>query len=232
VYILWCWKHEKVSETVNNTRSIIFIQVLIAMFILTACYTSSPSTTELSDDELIDMLLRDPSSSDVWDAEAEFILRKPTSPSVAFALVEVLAYPRHDTSMAGKALVSMGKNAEPTIPQLIFLLKHDRDEVRLWATIVFASIGDSATCAVPSLAPGLWDSDMFVRTATAISLTEITGLDLVREIDRFDPELPDSFGGDDPSGTTTNVARNWWLDYGDDMEWSVDSSLCDPSISD
>lgn len=131
----------------------------------------------------------------------------------ASMIAKAISFPRRDSYLAAKALLSLGPDiASTTIPILLDNLNSQRSEVRAYSTFVLASIGGPASCAVAEISHLLWDTDMFVRAAAAIALDNITEVDLVEEYYKFIPEehVNLSMPGDDPEGYITNSARTWW----------------------
>lgn len=208
---------------------IVTIAYAAGILILAGCRSfHRPTATPL---EQLIKIVDDPDSPDFVFATSELAKMGPTAAPAAPALARALRYPRHDSYMAGKALVAIGPAAELAIPELIQALGDDRSEVRLFAVFVLGTIGSSSNCAVPQLTPRLWDSDAGVRSAAAGALEAVTGVDLVSEVDELKPSHPGSVFADEPEGSITGKARAWWTDEGQYLDWSGESDLCDSSDS-
>lgn len=216
------------------------ISCTASILILSGCGVLSQSTpTPPPIEQLIAILeASDPASPNYDVSSREFAafgsattdLTKlgPAAAPAAPALARALQYPRRDSYMAGKALVAIGPAAEPAIPELIEALKNDYPMVRCYAALVLGVIGESSKCAVPEIAQRLWDADQFVRGTAAPALEAITGVDLVIWRFELDPADP-SIRGDEPEGSITGVARTWWIEEGQYLDWSGGSNLCNPS---
>ena len=95
-------------------------------------------------------------------------------------LAVAIRYPRQDSYLAAQALLKLGPDITGTIiPILIDNLRNEKSETRIYSLILLASVGDRASCAVEKIAPLLWDSDPFVRSASAFALEKTTGEYLV-----------------------------------------------------
>jgi len=144
----------------------------------------------------------------------------PDAAPAAPILGRALRYSRHDSYMAATALTAIGADAKSAIPDLIIALQDDRADVRTCALFVLGAIGKPSTPTVPVIAPMLWDQDSFVRTAAAGALEEITEVDLVEDLYQLDLAHVCSVFSDEPDGSITETARNWWVEDGQHVDWT------------
>lgn len=213
----------------KNWQSVVLWAILILN--LTGCeilHGPKPSPMSTYSTEQLIEILEDPASPKFGLATAELGRRVSEASRVAPVLAQALMYPRRDSYVAGVALVSMGAEAKPAIPQLLQAIQSDRADVRLYAAFVLGTIGEASECAVPELADLLWDSDPFVRSSAAGAIEAITGIDLVMINYEIDPEHPGSVGSDSPEGLITENARIWWLQEGQYLDWSSNIIYCNP----
>lgn len=103
---------------------------------------------------------------------------------------------------------------------------NQREEVRLDSAFVLGIIGESSQCAVPDLASLLWDQDPGVRSASAAAIQAITGDTLVESTHELDPHLPGGIFLDEPEGSISGKAREWWLQTGQNRSWPIEN--CEP----
>jgi HEAT repeat protein len=120
----------------------------------------------------------------------------------------------------------MGAEAEPAIPYLIPNLKNDQATARAYAAFVLGAIGDASKCAVPEIAPLLWDGDPTVRGAAAVTLDALSNQNLVPYWHKIDP-TSNSIVQDLPEGDITKVARTWWEQEGQYSDWIGATDFCD-----
>jgi len=204
-------------------KSQMFHILFIASVILWAgCARTGPqkSLSKASTDELIRLLEDTKDSSGLFpDIIMELTARGPTAYEAAPTLARALAYDRRDSTIASRALIAMGPTAKSAIPFLIVNLRDQRADVRRYSVFVLGTMGNPSHCAIPQLAPLLWDQDPGVRSAAAASIQAITGHDLVESTQELDPTLPGSVFLDEPEGNISGKARAWWLQTGQALNW-------------
>lgn len=155
---------------------------------------------------------------------SEIALRGPTASELSPILARAMAFDRRDSVIASEALIAIGSTAKSAIPNLLHNLDDSREDVRLFSIFVLGVLGEPAGCAVPKISSLLWDTDPFVRSASAAALTEITRNNLVEFDDlRLDPSIPGSVNADDPEGSISGIARNWWLATGKNVNWPTEN---------
>jgi HEAT repeat protein len=186
--------------------------------------TDMPS---MSTEQLI-QIIEDPKSDLFISATEELARRGADAAEAAPALAKALGYPRHDSDSAGFALVSMGAAAEPAVPYLIPILRNDRADVRADASLVLGVIRAGSRCAIPEIAPMLWDKDPTARGAAAVTLDALTNQNLVPQWHKLDLSTPFSIAQDFPEGILTKDARTWWEQEGQFFELIEDSDNCTP----
>ena len=145
-------------------------------------------------------------------------------------LAVALAFPRPDAYLAGQALIELGPDITATdLPWLLDNLLNSKPEVRMYSVIVLGSIGKNASCGVGKIGPLLWDSDAYVRSATASTLESITGKQLVQNSYLVTPDLLSAaVQADTPEGKVVGDARTWWTNQGSKVNWHPSYDLCDP----
>ena len=147
-------------------------------------------------------------------------------------MATAIRFPRQDSYLAAQALLTLGVDiTETTIPILIDNLHSEKPEARIYSVILLGSVGNRASCAVGDIAPLLWDSDPFVRSATAIALKKITERDLVASdynISITPSFLAGSISADTPEGKVAESARRWWNEQGSKVNWHPNYGICDP----
>jgi HEAT repeat protein len=212
------------------------IRIIIIFVFLYGCGAkNSPTTTPLSEfstPELIQILEsfkeNDSSIYPRYQIVNEIKMRGSSAAAAAPALARSMAYNDRGSYQASEALVAIGPSAYTAIPFLLINLDNPREEVRRHSIFVLGFLRESSSCAVPKIALMLWDSEPYVRSISASALTEITGENLVEFEDyKLDPTLPGSANPDEPEGSITGIARNWWLDIGQNQEW--DTTNCEIS---
>jgi HEAT repeat protein len=148
--------------------------------------------------------------------------RGPSASEAAPALAKAMTFNQRGSYQASGALIAMGSSAKSAIPYLLQNLDNGREEVRRHSVFVLGIIGEPASCAVPKIASLLWDKEPYVRSASAAALTGITNKDLVKYDDlKLDPTVPGGVNPDDPEGSISGIAREWWLNAGQNIIWST-----------
>lgn len=203
---------------------------LFCIFILLQGCTSTPAPPPISgrtNQELIQELKRyEYSSTETPEYSFQEVLdelskRGPSASEAAPILARMIAFDGSASVTASKPLVAMGAAAKPAIPYLLQNLGNPREDVKRYSIFVLGIIGPTASCAVPQIAIFLWDDDAYVRSASAGALTEITQIELIdNEFCKLDPEGIGSVCADEPDGHITNIARDWWINTGQNQEWS------------
>lgn len=206
---------------------------------------SSPTSTRTDDETVEDLVqileVSDPASA-TYDpdsaAYAEFpdVLKQlaahnASTNNAASMLGYALGFPRPDSTLAARALISLGPDwAATELPALIDRLQNPRPEVRMYALIVLGTTGEKGSCSLGNIGPLLWDVDPFVRASAALAVQGITGKALVPETYWIDPGNlpPDPVAADIPEGKITGTARTWWTDQGAKVNWHPSYDLCDP----
>lgn len=213
----------------------LIINFVVVSILLTGCSKfdgiSDIDFSSMSTEQLI-LIIKDPESDLFWYATEELANRGDSAVEAAPALAQALGYPRRDSYMAGIALVSMGKSAEPAIPYLIPVLHNDQAIARASASLVLGVIGAASKCTIPEIAPLLWDQDPTVRGAAAITLDALTNKDFVPSWHKLGPSIITSIPQDYPEGALAMDARVWWEQEGQFMDWVGDSDDCDLPTSD
>jgi hypothetical protein len=147
-------------------------------------------------------------------------------------LAVAIRFPRQDSYLAAQALLKLGFDiTATTISLLIDNLRDEKSETRIYSVILLGSVGKRASCAVGNIAPLLWDSDSFVRSATALALEKITEQDLIEsdyEVPIIPSFLADSLSADRPEGKVVEKARKWWNEQGSHVNWHPSYGICDP----
>lgn len=210
----------------------VLIFVVCTLMLLSCGPLSAPeiNISELSTKELIQILEdQNNSNSNLFPSVVEELERRgQTASTAAPALAQAIAYDRHDSTMATRALIAIGPAAKIAIPDLLKNLNNQRADVRLYSVFELGIIGESSLCAVPKIAPLLWDSDSEVRSAAASALDAIVGKDLVESTQELDPSLPGSVFLDKPEGNISGKAREWWLNMGRSSQWPVEGCELSP----
>lgn len=212
-------------------KSLLLFLIAIEICTLFACNANTTPTrmpiSEKSNADLI-RILEEYENYEFPDPEYSFEeiileleVRGPLASESAPALAKAMAFNQRGSVIASRALIAMGSSAESSIPYLLQNLDSDREEVRRYSVFVLGILGKNANCAVPKISSLLWDKEPLVRSTSAGALTEITNIDLV-EFDylKLDPELPGSVNADDPEGKISKIAREWWLNTGQNQDWT------------
>ena len=188
--------------------SLIYIILFALVVVCTGC--GQPNSTEKnmsskSNEELIRILEDQNGPEHLFSAVTkELAKRGPSASEAASALSLALTYPRRDSHLAGFALMAMGTEAKSAIPILFSELSHERSTVRRYAALVLGTIGEASQCAIPRLASHLWSPDSESRSAGAMSMDAITGIDLVDPENKLDPKTPGVLPLDEPEGAVQN----------------------------
>lgn len=233
-----------------------YANLLLCFWLLTSCTShvttiqaATPAVTTAND---LSTLSAEALSEIIWVSDPNLPQYDPNSPAyaefpnaikqisemgadaidAADDLAVAIRYPRPDSYLAAQALLKLGPViTATTIPLLIDNLQNEKLDVRDYSLILFASVGDRASCAVGDIAPLLWDADPSVRTGAAFALEKITGQDLVEsdyEVAINPAFLADSIVPDNPEGKVVEKARNWWNEQGSKVNWHPGYGICDP----
>ncbi|HVM70830.1 MAG TPA: hypothetical protein VMT91_03650 [Anaerolineales bacterium] len=164
-------------------------------------------------------------------ALAKLALLDSPENNAASMLAYAITFPRLDSYLAAQFLISLGPAVDgTTVGQLLPSLKDQRPRARLYTVLVIGNAGNQASCALGQVAPLLWDSDPYVRSATAQAIVNITGRALLPDGYQFTPQpLADNpVPPDLPPGSLSNPARAWWNEHGSKINWHPSYDLCDP----
>ena len=206
---------------------ITFITLIVGSIIFSGCNQQNmtePDISNKSTEELIRLLEDQNDPDNLFSAITEELAnRGATASEAAPALSVALTYPRRDSYLAGFALIAMGPNAKSAIPTLVSELSHERSTVRRYAALSLGAIGRAAECAVPQLALLLWYQDSETRSAASISIDAIARIDLVDPEAKLDPQTPGVMPLDEPEGIVSGLAREWWLNTGENMKWPTEN---------
>ena len=152
-------------------------------------------------------------------------------------LAFAITFPRQDSYLAAQALILVGRDARASTISVLFsnldssYYPNQKPEALIYSTILLDSIGNDASCAVGNIGPLLWHSDSKVRSAAAFALERITNQNLVAsqyEIEITPSFLANSIFADEPEGSITGTARQWWNEQGSKVKWHSGYGLCDP----
>jgi hypothetical protein len=197
--------------------------LIIGLIVLSGCSQKNIPEKDISNkstEELIQLLEGQSNGGNLFGAITEELAKRgPSASEVAPALSVALTYPRRDSYLAGFALMAIGPNAKSAIPVLASELSHDRNTVRRYAALSLGTIGQAAECAVPQLASLLWYPDSETRSAAAVSIDAIIKSDLVDPEAKLDPQTPGVLPLDEPEGVLSGLAREWWLNTGQNINW-------------
>ena len=152
-------------------------------------------------------------------------------------LAIAISYPREDSYLAAQALISLGSDiTSTTIVTLLSNLDtsyhHNlKPDAIIYSIVLLSSTGNRASCAVGNIGPLLWNLDSRVRAAAAFALERITEQDLIAS--QYDIEITPSFmansiSPDEPEGTISAKARQWWNEQGSKVTWHASYGFCDP----
>ena len=152
-------------------------------------------------------------------------------------LAFAITFPRQDSYLAAQALILIGRDARASTIAVLFsnldssYYPNQKPEALIYSTILLGSIGNDASCAVGNIGPLLWHSDSKVRSAAVFALKRITNQNLVAsqyEIEITPSFLAKSIYADEPEGSITGTARQWWNEQGSKVKWHSGYGLCDP----
>jgi HEAT repeat protein len=207
-----------------------YTTIIISLAILSGCSNQKlyeQNVSNKSTKELIKMLEDQSDPENLFGAITEELGKRGVDASdAAPALSVALTYPRRDSYLAGFALLALGPNAKSAIPILVSELTHERTTVRKYAALSLGAIGREAECAIPQLASLLWHPDSETRSAAAISIDAITEANLVDPDAKLDPQTPGIMALDEPEGIVSGLAKEWWLETGQDIYWPIEN--CKP----
>jgi hypothetical protein len=209
--------------------------------------TINPTPT-LTFEDLTAIIMASYPASHLYDPEsvayAEFpeavtqLSNKGTDNYSALAdLALAINFPRQYSYLAAQALIPLGRDAKGTIIATLFsnldssYYPNQKPEALIYSTILLGSIGNLASCAVGNIGPLLWHSDSKVRSAAAFALERITNQNLVAsqyEIEITPSFLANSIYADEPEGSITGKARQWWNEQGSKIKWHSGYGICDP----
>lgn len=202
---------------------IIYITLIVGLIILSGCSNKNLPEQDISNkstEELIRLLEDQNDPGNLFGAITEELANRGASAAEAAPTLSLaLTYPRRDSYLAGFALMAIGPSAKLAIPILVSELPHESSTVRRYAALSLGAIGQEAECAIPQLASLLWYSDSETRSAASISIDAITGIDLVDPEAKLDPKTPGVMPLDQPEGIVSELAKEWWLDKGQNMNW-------------
>ncbi len=152
-------------------------------------------------------------------------------------LALAITYPRQDSYLAAQALISLG----PDITSITIVTLFDnldssnlhnlKPDAIIYSVILLSSTGNRASCAVGNIGPLLWNADSRVRSAAAFALERITGQAFVANQYEFEitPSfMANSISADEPEGSITGIARQWWTEQGSKVKRHSSYGLCDP----
>jgi hypothetical protein len=208
---------------------------LFVVLVISGCTIFIPTKlplANLSTEELITIISN--RDNELWyDALKEIEHRPSDARITAPDLAQAISPYYRDYYEPAIVLISFGEKADTAIPYLLKGLQINDDPLSSRAFILFAlgSIGKNATCAIPMIAPYMWNSDPLIRAASGGALELITGIQLIDPIYMLDVTNPRGIVMDDPEGTIVTKARDWWIHEGITMNWSKDMSECEFSIT-
>ena len=229
--------------------------VLLAALVLVACapaVTAVPTRTAgptytWTIDQIRDIIYASNPESPQYDPQStayasfpEAIEQLPARADAVDAagdLAIAITYPRPDSHLAAQVLLSLGADITSTTIVTLFGdldpggLAGQKPDAIIDALILLSSTGSRATCAVGNIGPLLWQPDARVRSAAAFALEKITGKDLLA--DRYEFEITpaftaDSISADEPEGSLSGTARQWWEQKGAKVKWHASYGFCDP----
>lgn len=205
--------------------SVIYTSLIVGLIILSGCSNQNLPEQDISNkstEELIRLLEDQNDPNNLFGAITEELANRGAS-EAAPTLSVALTYPRRDSYLAGFALMAIGPGAKSAIPVLVSELPHESSTVRRYAALSLGAIGQQAECAIPQLASLLWYSDSETRSAASISIDAITGIDLVDPEAKLDPHTPGVMPLDEPEGIVSGLAKQWWLNNGQNMNWPTEN---------
>ena len=151
-------------------------------------------------------------------------------------LAGAINFPRQDSYLAAQALITLGTDITSTTIVTLFsnldssYYPNQKPEALIYSIILLSSTGNRASCAVGNIGPLLWNSDSRVRSAAALALVRITEQNLIAS--HYEIEITPSFmaysiSADEPEGSITGTARQWWNEQGSMINWHPSYGLCD-----
>jgi len=152
-------------------------------------------------------------------------------------LAGAINFPRQDSYLAAQALITLGTDITSTTIVTLFsnldsrYHPNQKPEALIYSIILLSSTGSRASCAVGNIGPLLWHSDSKVRSAAAFALEKITEQDLIAsqyEIEITPSFMANSISADEPEGSITGIARQWWNEQGSKVKWHSSYGFCDP----
>jgi hypothetical protein len=152
-------------------------------------------------------------------------------------LAIAITYPRQDSYLAAQTLISLGSDITSTTIVTLFgnldsrYYPNQKPEALIYSIILLSSTGNRASCAVGNIGPLLWHSDSKVRSAAAFALEKIIEQDFVAsqyEIEVTPSFIANSISPDEPEGSITEKARQWWKNQGSKVKWHSSYGFCDP----
>jgi len=146
-------------------------------------------------------------------------------------LAIAIRFSRQDSYLAAQALLKLGPDITATTADLLIDNLDEKPEARIYSLLLLASVGKRISCAVGDIAPLLWDTDCFVRSAAALALEKITEQDLVEseyEVPIVPSFVANSLSADTPEGKVVEKARKWWNEQGSHVNWHPSYGICDP----
>ena len=181
----------------------------------------------------------DPKST-VYAEFPEVIKRLSTMANAVDAagdLAIAITYPRQDSYIAAQALISLGPDITSTTIVTLFgnldssNLHNLKPDAVIYSIVLLSSTGKGASCAVGNIGPLLWNPNSRVRSAAAFALERITEQDFIAgqyEIEITPSFMANSIFADEPEGSITGKAREWWNKRGSKVKWHSSYGLCDP----
>ena len=152
-------------------------------------------------------------------------------------LAGAINFPRQDSYLAAQALITLGTDITSTTIVTLFsnldsnYHPNQKPEALIYSIILLSSTGSRASCAVGNIGPLLWHSDSKVRSAAAFALEKITEQDQIAsqyEIEITHSFMANSISADEPEGSITGTARQWWNEQGSKVKWHSSYGFCDP----
>ena len=152
-------------------------------------------------------------------------------------LAGAINFPRQDSYLAAQALIILGTDITSTTIVTLFsnldsnYHPDQKPEALIYSIILLSNTGSKASCAVGNMGPLLWNSNSRVRSAAAFALERITEQDFVAsqyEIKITPSFMANSISADEPEGSITETARQWWKEKGSKINWHPSYGMCDP----
>ena len=239
----------------------IYIEMFLCSWLLAACSSNTimpqPSTPTVLSLSITATVIRSPTpaadtlSKIIWASDPSLPKYDPNSAGYAeFPIVVkqisdmggnavdaaddlavAIRFPRQDSYLAAQALLKLGPDITATTTDLLIDNLDEKTEARIYSLTLLASVGKRISCAVGDIAPLLWDTNAFVRSAAALALEKITEQDLVEsdyEVPIVPSFLANSLSADMPEGKVVEKARKWWNEQGSHVNWHPSYGICDP----